>query len=331
MTVVELNPREMHQAGAVIIGPVSTAYTEGARAVNAGAPSGLDADLRIRAEQIARTAERHASIATARFGVPLIARSMVVSAADSVSGGTGTGHDPGPAFLMPAFLRPWFRPNSIRGIIQKLLDAIRRLAPDDGRTPPPHEPPGRGSGGGSGRGGSGGATGNATLDWAKSMHEHHNESPPDDVRSLTDGWTNDWGADGGWGHDCIKFAKAAWVKGSDGGISLDEIPSGATAKKVFENFASTHPSLVHHGGTPPAGAMVFWTDALGSAGHVAIADGQGGFYETVGGDSNGINDDGIDWVNPTAEGAVHHSRNGASMGNSAGWISIEEFRAKVGT
>ena len=61
------------------------------------------------------------------------------------------------------------------------------------------------------------------------------------------------------------------------------------------------------GGTPPAGAIVFWPH-LSSWGHVAIADGAGGVYTTQGLDFAGL--------------AVAHLSAAATAGwgASAGWV-----------
>lgn len=98
------------------------------------------------------------------------------------------------------------------------------------------------------------------------------------------GWPS--GPVGEWSYDCISFAKIAWTHG--GYEPPDLHPGHASSyRQHFEGQIdpATGQSRYIRGfdPPPPAGSMVFWGEGFGGAyGHVAIADGEGGYISTTG-------------------------------------------------
>lgn len=84
-------------------------------------------------------------------------------------------------------------------------------------------------------------------------------------------WFNDWspGPYAEWSGDCAKFAYASWFKA---GVAI----ARGNARDQYYAYKDRI-----HGGTPPAGALVFWPNVT-TWGHIAIADGAGGVYTTQG-------------------------------------------------
>lgn len=79
---------------------------------------------------------------------------------------------------------------------------------------------------------------------------------------------------GEWSGDCVKLAVAAYLK-----AGLGRIPSAGTARQMYFDYRDR--GLIRTG-TPPAGALVFWPDAAGSFGHVAVSLGGGQVASTMG-------------------------------------------------
>jgi hypothetical protein len=90
----------------------------------------------------------------------------------------------------------------------------------------------------------------------------------------------DWapGPYGEWSGDCIKLTVAAYL---DAG--LGRIPSAGSAAAMYRTYLNRGPV---HAGTGPVGALVFWPNAAGGTGHVALSLGDGRVVTTNGYDTN---------------------------------------------
>ena len=98
---------------------------------------------------------------------------------------------------------------------------------------------------------------------------------------------------GYWSGYCTRFVWAAWYR-----ADVDFVHANSATELFwhFRTWVTPCPA--------PAGAIVFWPDRA-QAGHVAIADGAGGAFTTMGGFGEEL---------PVDHIAIHE------MGRAAGWV-----------
>ncbi|MFD1720955.1 hypothetical protein [Amnibacterium endophyticum] len=124
-----------------------------------------------------------------------------------------------------------------------------------------------------------------------------------DVQRLFSDWAADGALAGEWSGDCPKFVQAAWKQV---GVS----PKTGKASVIYAKYGSP----TNGRSAAPVGALVFWPTAARGVGHVAISDGQGGVWSTVGQDGDRA---------PIAYRLIadiaHHGAPGWPSGWPAGW------------
>lgn len=245
MRPVELDPTAMMNSGNRLLAELGPALAEVRSALTKPQPAGMSVSA---VHEVVRTAVRterveHGNVQ--RTAVTLKARAELMGVADS--SGSFAAAPPIPGKSPGIFGR-------VRDLVNNLIRTGAKSAQRD-------------------------AMRRDVAAWAKAQVGTAKAS---DADASIFGWSG--GPRGEWSYDCITFAKLAWVHGG-----FEPSLERGNASDYLRHFQgqvdpATGQSRFVSGFNPPppAGSMVFWGQEAGKLGHVAIADGAGGYISTTG-------------------------------------------------
>lgn len=145
--------------------------------------------------------------------------------------------------------------------------------------------------------------------WAAAQDSQPTAIPADAALYTDSEW---WPGDRGeWSGDCVKYVWIAWHHAGR------TIMTSADAAAMYAAYVARNGGPLPTG-PAPAGALVFWPNAAllngHYYGHVALSDGNGGVYSTVGHDGQGISNGHRSIADISAHNAL-----GWASGAPAGW------------